>query len=304
MNDPQYLWDKSGPVDMEIAALERTLSPLRYKAPRRKRKLPLLGAGAVAAAAALLFWIYLPGPVSSWSVALTDGAEKPLRMGQQVTARAEEMHLRATQVGYLRLEPNSRLRVLGAGNDTERVALEYGAVRAVIWAPPARFGVELPAATAVDLGCIYRLETNRDGDGQLSVETGWVALQNKDVESFIPAGASCRIDRRKGPGLPVYDDAPEAFRDGALAPEGKGEIEKMLQLARPKDALTLWHLLQRTHGPVRARVAARYASLVPLPEGLSATELAEADPETMDAAWNALRLGSTNWWRTWKQHWF
>jgi hypothetical protein len=310
MNDTQYLWDGTGPVDIEVAALERTLAPLRYKPEPRRRKPSwgLLGGGvgAIAAMIALLVLTSTKGADSSWKLALEDGTEQRLRVGQHVTTKEDEVHIRSVQTGYLQLEPHSELRVLDNGKGVERVALEYGSVRAVIWAPPARFGVELPAATAVDLGCIYRLQTNREGDGVLSVEAGWVALQNSRVESFIPAGASAHIDHVRGPGLPVFDDADDAFKSAVRSMEAEPtgrDLDTLLALARPRDGVTLWHLLQRTDGLERERVARQFADLVGLPEDLSVTALVSGRPESLDAAWDALGLGTTEWWRTWKQQW-
>ncbi len=310
MNDERYLWDGTGPVDPQVATLETTLAPLRYqRGPRRPRQyLAVAGAlaGAIAATIAILVWTSVPAADSSWKLTRSDGSEQQLRVGQQVRTGGEEVSLRSAPTGFIQLEPNSELRVLSTGTETERVALEYGAMRAVIWAPPARFGVELPAATAVDLGCIYYLETSRDGDGRLRVEMGWVALQNGGAEAFIPAGASARIDSVRGPGIPVFDDAPEAFKTAVRSVEGDralADLDALLRLARPRDALTLWHLLQRAQGPDRERVAGRFAALVRLPEGLDAATLAGGDPYSMDAAWNALQLGSTGWWRTWKRQW-
>ena len=43
--------------------------------------------------------------------------------------------------------------------------------------------------------------------------SGWVAFEFRGIESFVPAGASCRTDPRRGPGTPRYDNAPQAYRD-------------------------------------------------------------------------------------------
>ena len=104
----------------------------------------------------------------------------------------------------------------------------------------------------------------------------------------------------------MFDDASEAFKAAVRSVEGEwtqAELDALLQFARPRDALTLWHVLQRARGPERARVANRFATLVRLPEGLDVDSLAGGDPQSLDAAWNALQLGSTDWWRTWKQQW-
>lgn len=302
-----YLWDRGGPVDMELFALERTLKPLRHRPrPSRWKHVAWGAVGVVAAAAILLCVIFLrPAEESLWALEQNKGEARVLRKGERVQTSNAELDLEAPGVGWLRLEPNSGLRVLGERGETERVALEYGSLRAVIWGPPAKFGVELPSATAVDLGCIYRLESNRNGNGSLSVEVGWVALQKDQVEAFIPHGASCTL-RRNGPGLPVYDDSAEEFRQAVRdyeVKEATAQLQALLQAASPRDAITVWHIVQRGNADARRMAATRFAELTPLPADVKVTDLARAESTALDRAWDALDLGSTDWWRTWKQNW-
>lgn len=304
----RYLWDGEGPLDIEVARLEQTLAPLRYQAPRsvwRPRLLAAFAVAAVAAMLALVVWTKAPQPVSSWTVARGESAAEQMRAGQVIaTDSGAPARLHSPDLGSLTVEPNSRIRLLKPARGLERLALDYGVMRAFIWAPPAKFAVNTPAATAVDLGCVYTLESDRRGDGRLAVEVGWVALQHGKLEAFIPAGASCRIRHQSGPGLPVYASADEAFRS-AVSDWEQGDIEKLgeaLSNARPEDALTLWHLIARTEGEQRKRVVSRFTSLVEVPASLRVEDLLAAKPAAMDAAWDSLQLGSTTWWRTWKQH--
>ena len=78
MTGPDYLWDRSGPPDPDVARLEAALAPLRHRAPlrlpdtargadtarpRRPRRTAWIGGGAVlAAAAALALWWMLRPP--------------------------------------------------------------------------------------------------------------------------------------------------------------------------------------------------------------------------------------------------
>jgi hypothetical protein len=309
-----YLWDGTGPVDLEIAALEQRLRPLRYRAGAeswgertyRRRPWALLGAAAVACLALLLVQQPSPAPpASSWAIA-GEESKREVRSGEVLaTGNDVSLRLHSPEVGSLTVEPNSRVRVLPRAVRGERLSLEYGTLRAFIWAPPAKFAVETPSALAVDLGCAYTLQTDRRGDGQLTVDVGWVALRKDGSEAFIPAGARCRLRKDRGPGLPIYNDAPEALQQGIARFEDHGQppAAGALALARPKDALTLWHLIPRTRGSEREAVVARFRELVELPETMSHEDLLAAQPRTMDTAWEALQLGSSQWWRTWRQEW-
>ncbi len=75
------------------------------------------------------------------------------------------------------------------------------------------------------------LSRRRPFDGLLQVRSGWVGLQRGDREVLVPAGASCRIDARSGPGIPYFDNASETFRrilsgmeDGLREPGGLEQL--------------------------------------------------------------------------------
>jgi len=80
-------------------------------------------------------------------------------------------------------------------------------------------------------------------------------------------------------------------------------VRAVLSAARPRDALTLWHLLERTQVQERAEVFDRLAQLVNLPPGVTREGILRGDRASLDAAWDALRLGNTGWWREWKRNW-
>ncbi len=296
-----YLWDRSGPVDDDVAQLERTLAPLRY---RRPLELPESRSGsrrylAVAAAAviAVLGWQLdrgVPKQTTDWRI----GDSAPLYAGQRVATGTSRLLIEAEDFGEVRLEPDSELRIGGR----RRMALERGRMHALIWAPPGQFVVDTPSSRAVDLGCQYDLTVDEDGNGLLTVETGWVAFQFGKQESFIPAGAACRTSRRKGPGVPYFLDGTPRFTEALEAFESnRGGLATVLGEARSKDALSLWHLLTRVSPEDRARVFERFRSLVPVqvqPERVLAL-----DRNALDECWNALRLDDAGWWREWKRDW-
>jgi len=164
--------------------------------------------------------------------------------------------------------------------------------------------VETASARAVDLGCEYTLDVDAKGNGLLRVETGWVAFQSHGHESFIPAGAQCRTSQREGPGIPFYEDAPDALTQ-ALARYETGDsagLQQVLAAARPRDGITLWHLLPRVPMAARGDVFDRFAQLVGVTRDLR-NGAVRSDAHTLDLCWNALDLENTGWWRGWERPW-
>jgi hypothetical protein len=159
-----------------------------------------------------------------------------------------------------------------------------------IWAPPRLFFVDTPSAVAADLGCAYTLEVDDGGASLLRVTSGWVALQLKDRESVVPAGAACATRPGIGPGTPYFEDASENFR-AALSkfdfePQNTAwskipALNLVLAESRPRDTLTLWHLLSRVEGADRALVYERLAALAPPPDGVTREGILQLDSQML-----------------------
>lgn len=319
-----YLWDRSGPPDPEIERLERTLAPLRYRHRpelvhaepgfvETPRRVWWAAAAAIVLAAAGMSRFAVPLPrATAWQVTNLEGAARmggqsaaltmQLRSGEAVrTLAGSQVSLQADNVGRIDLGPGSELR---AATD-RKLMLQRGTLHAFIWAPPREFVVDTPGARAVDLGCEYTLNVDTAGNGLIQVSLGWVAFQFRDHESFIPAGAQCVTHRTSGPGIPFYEDASDSFRSALHGFEAgdSAALPRILAAARPRDGLTLWHLLTRASGADRSRVLDRFAQLVPLSKEVSRDAVLEKDAHAIDLCWDALGLENTSWWRGWERRW-
>ena len=321
-----YLWDGSGRPDPEIARLETVLLPLRHReappvvrlAAGRARVL-LAAAAAVAAVAAATGALRDGAP--GWDVTAIAGTPRlgamPLagsgrwRVGEWlVTDEAARAAADVGDVGRVIVGPLSRLRLVDARPDRQRMALAEGRIHATIFAPPLRFFVDTPAATAVDLGCEYTLETDAAGNGLLRVRSGWVGFEWQGLETFVPAGARCLTRAGRGPGTPFFETARPAFQDAlvrldfeARGGERTSVLGLVLAQARPRDAMSLWHLLRRLPPPERPTVFERLAVLVPPPEAVGREAAVRGDPAALDLWWDALDLDDVTWWRKWKGGW-
>jgi hypothetical protein len=225
-------------------------------------KRPWLWAFAAVAVAALL-------DIGYWSVGHRTGEWIETDSKSRTTVKIGE-------IGFVEIEPGTRVRVVKELPGEHRLALARGEIRAKISAPPKLFFVDTASGTAIDLGCEYTLSDDELGLGLLQVTKGWVSFQWKGVESLVPAGASCRTYPKIGPGIPYFDDASQRLKDAL----GNAAIGVILDEARVRDTLTLWHLLQRVPVQDRGRVYDRIASLTPVPAGVSRERALKLDPET------------------------
>lgn len=245
-------------------------------------------AGLLLAVAVGALWFYLRETRPFWEVARLNGAPRigsslmddkgRLAVGQWLeTDGRSRAQIDVGTIGQVEIDPNTRVRLVETKATEHRLELARGKMSARIWAPPRLFFVDTPAGVAADLGCAYTLEVNDEGAGLLHVTSGWVALQLKDRESMVPAGASCATRPGVGPGTPYFDDATDVFRSALArldfqpgAQETKiPDLDLLLMDARPRDTLTLWHLLGRVEGNDRVRVYERIAGFSPPPEGVT-----------------------------------
>jgi hypothetical protein len=347
MNE-NYLWDASGTPDPEIQRLESLLGGFRGAEPAlvlpaelvasrsnfRGVLVRLLSLPRLAAAAAILIAVGLtvfftlrpktvPDTGPAWEVANIQGtprigakavtanqAPSRLHVGQTIVTNGDSRaSLSQADLGEIRIDPNSRVRLVQTDPNRKRIQLDVGTIHAAIWAPAGTFVVDTPSAVAIDLGCAYTLQVAPDGSGSIRTTLGWVGFHLNGRDSFIPAGAMCSTRRELGPGVPYFEDATPAFRVAVAqfdsspqdSPARSAALAMILSEARAQDVLSLWHLLSRTTGAERAQVYARFAALVPPPKGVTHAGILNLDQSMLDLWWNSLGLGDISVWRFWEQ---
>src|SRR6516162_8324815 len=225
-----YLWDGSGTPDAETQRLESLLYRFRHSgqplalpaslpmAPRKLRgsllQMPWLPrlAAAVVVFFPLAAGVFLtvrpsrsPGASTGWDVAMLEGAPQigsqilsdnhvasKLQVGQTLVTNSDSRaSISDKDLGEIKVDPNSRVRLLESGERRKRIQLEVGTIHAAIWAPAGQFVVDTPSAVAIDLGCAYTLQVTPDGSGTIRTTLGWVGFRLNERDSFIPAGAMC-----------------------------------------------------------------------------------------------------------------
>ena len=309
----RYLWDKSGRVDLEVERLEQKLQVLRYEgqAPqmrigvRRWRTAPFALA-AVLTLAASVTWIMFQSADTNgaWNVVALKGTptidsvplvgEGRLAVGDWLeTDNNAQVRVEVADIGDVTLHPNSRLQLLVSEADKRHgLQLAHGSIEAFIFAPPRLFFVETASAVAVDLGCQYLLQVDEQGTGRLEVLSGWVSLEHDAIDSIVPRGGVCQTRAGIGPGTPYFNDTSDEFVQALVELDfedgGEDAMIVVLTQARPRDTLTLWHLLSRVDGAQREQVFDRMTSFSPLPDEVTRDGVLRLDEQMLDDWWDAL----------------
>ena len=238
------------------------------------------------------------------------GEKSMLRIGQTLeTDEGSRASITVSDVGQVDIDPQTRLRLAESRSARTRLDLERGTIHAMIWAPPGEFMVDTPSALAVDLGCAYTLQVDDSGAGLLRTRMGWVGFRLNGRDAFIPAGAVGETRRGIGPGTPYFEDASAEFRaalrefDFAKLSEQErsSQLTIVLEQARKRDALTLWHLLSRASVADRGRVFDRLNEFVPAPTAVTRDGIERGEHAMLDAWWNELGYDNISVWRKWEK---
>ena len=252
----------------------------------RMLRFAAIAAGLMLAIGIGALWLFTRESRPFWEVARLDGAplvgssrisdKGQLAVGEWLeTDGASRAQIEVGTIGHVEVDPNTRVRLVETKPTEHRLELARGRMSAKIFAPPRLFFVNTPSGIAADLGCAYTLEVDDLGASLLHVTSGWVAMQLRDIESIVPAGASCATRPGIGPGTPYFADASESFKaaltkldfdEGLTDDQRTAVLNQVIADARHRDTLTLWHLLYRVKGQQRERVFERMALLAPPPK--------------------------------------
>lgn len=287
-------------------------------APPRRRRIAV--ASGIAAALMLVSAYALGSFRSSWSIDRVAGTpvagtraiatRGALREGEWLeTDVASRARLSIGALGNAEVGPGSRVKLVQAGGAERALRVERGSIDARVWAPPRFFLVETPAATAIDLGCVYSLEVDTRGNGTLRVRSGQVELNGRGRRSLVVAGTAAEMRSGVGPGTPYSTSESAKFREALAVVDfgdaGQAEaLERLLEAATARSTITLWHLLPRVDMHERERVYERLATLSPPPNGVTRAAVLALDAPALDRWRSALEPSwSTERVRLWKRAW-
>ncbi len=316
--EPDYLWDRSGPADPQVQRLESLLA--RYRMTERPLQMPatqLRGLSvrawrfgfALAACAVIVLALFAYRAYNTaktgWQFVAEQGhpdvegrsmKSGVLHVGQSLeTTAGERVRIQVATIGEVEVRDQSHVKLLESREGRQRLAMEFGTMHARIYAPPAVFVVDTPAARAVDLGCEYTLTIDKSGSGHISVDLGWVQLQYSSDQSLVPSGMVAEIDAAGLITPAYYPDATPAFQKALVTWSLSNEVSEkqraellrtVLTEARLRDALTIVNLFRRANtADERARIFDRLNQLVPAPATVKREDVVSGVHNAVEPWW-------------------
>ena len=312
-----YLWDPAAPADPEVEGVEARLAALRFDPAATPLRLPrarpvwkhpvavlaLAASLLLAAGAGALAWRWSWPEGRPWTMQ-ADGARGRLEVGRPVTVPAGQSVLaRIARIGTMRAGAGTSLELRATRGTRHRLRMTEGDIHVRVWAPPVSVVIETPAGEVIDMGCEFVLSVS-GGVSSVRVASGWVQMENGIDEVLIPAGASSEMAADRGPGVPVYDDARDGFRDAVRGVEGGAgadALERVLELARARDVYTLLQLADRHPKPAEPLLR-RAAEMWPPPGDVTIGGILRGDRQALWRWVNSLPLPApkTGWWKNWR----
>ena len=287
--------------------------------PRRVVGIAVGAAGAAIAASLLLGLHHGTWSVEQISGTPTAGARTVVRTDDLAegewleTDGASRAKLSIGTLGTAEVGPGSRVRLVQAGGAARTLEVQRGSIHARVWAPPRFFLVETPAATAVDLGCIYSLDIDERGNGVLLVRSGQVQLAGAGRTSLVVAGTAAAMRTGAGPGTPYSTHESQSFRDALAVLDFGGQareeaLVRVIAEATARSTISLWHLMTRVSPDERVRIYDRLAALSAPPRGVHRDAVLALDSDalaryrtSLEPAWSTERVRL--WKRAWRAFW-
>jgi hypothetical protein len=295
MSEHDYLFDKSGEPDPDVARLEQLLGRFRHGQQRRpaRRRAAWLWLLPALAAAGVAVWSCWPSPPDQSRYDVVRRGGGAVERDGWIEAANEAEHLTVANVGWMTLAPGSRLRVRQLDDEQGRFYLAHGNLEAFVFpsVKPRFFQVETEATTCVDLGCQYVLDVDpKTKVAHVKVTLGQVAFTDQGREVFVPRDAECSAVPGRGAGTPRLVDCADELRQRLDAFDAARDVTAQRAAAaavaaaakQERDTLPLWHLLAHGDGEVRT-VAER--ALVALVKDPPAARTPAAWREALEPLW-------------------
>lgn len=156
-------------------------------------------------------------------------------------------------------------------NDNE-ITVDKGQIRKFEGDASEVLSVLTPLAKFTELykGGAFRLHVDENGTCKLTVESGWVIVNIKDFDSYVPKNFGCLITRGKYAIPYPSDSAPQLINllenfSGINDPS----VGTILSLMTKKESLSLWHIIQLISPDNRSIAFDRLNDLIPVPSGVS-----------------------------------
>ncbi|MCU0343671.1 MAG: RNA polymerase sigma factor [Ignavibacterium sp.] len=277
--------EKQEKVEEEIPEVKEKYAEKEIVKPKKKLKFnpdlfKKISYAVLALAVLIAAYIFITSPSSGWEVISLSGQPKadnsPMNKDDsfiaETTIETDEnssVTFSIPMMGRLLIDNSS---VVSRTKNSNEIKLDRGQIRKfegdatevlIVLTPLAKF-------TEFYKGGAFRLYVDDNGNCKLIVESGWVIVNIKEFDSYVPKNFGCVISRGKYAIPYPSDSSPQLI---SLLENFSGindpSIGTILSLMTKKESLSLWHIIQLVSTENRSIAFDRLNELVPVPSGVT-----------------------------------
>ena len=164
------------------------------------------------------------------------------------------------------------LTIVSRTKNNNEIRLDKGQIRKFEGDASNVLTVLTPLAKFTELykGGAFRLHVDENGTCKLEVESGWVIVNIKEFDSYVPKNFGCLISRGKYAIPYPSDTSPQLI---SLLENFSGindpSVGTILSLMSKKESLSLWHIIQLISIENRSIAFDRLNELIQVPSGVT-----------------------------------
>jgi hypothetical protein len=200
-------------------------------------------------------YIFFTSPSSGWEVIQVSGQPKYDNSvmgkgdgfsseGNIETDASSSVTVAIPEMGRLLID---NLSIVSRTKNSDEVSLDKGQIRKFEGDASNVLTVLTPLAKFTELykGGAFRLLVDDNGNCKLTVESGWVIVNIKEFDSYVPKSFGCLITRGRYAIPYPSDSSPQLI---SLLENFSGindpSIGTILSIITKKESLSLWHIIQ------------------------------------------------------------
>ncbi len=228
----------------------------------------------------IIAYIFITSPSSGWEVIQVSGQPKYdnsiMVKGDGFSSESNietdansSVTVAIPEMGRFLIDNSS---IVSRTKNSNEVKVDKGQIRKFEGDASDILTVLTPLATFTELykGGAFRLHVDENGMCKLIVESGWVIVNIKDFDSYVPKNFGCLITRGKYAIPYPSDSSPQLI---SLLENFSGindpSVGTILSLMTTKETLSLWHIIQLISTENRSIAFDRLNELVPTPAGVT-----------------------------------
>jgi RNA polymerase sigma-70 factor (ECF subfamily) len=225
-------------------------------------------------------YMFITSPSSGWEVIQVSGQPKydnsVLVKGDGFSSESyietdasSSVTVAIPEMGRFLIDNSS---VVSRTKNSNEVKVDKGQIRKFEGDASDILTVLTPLAKFTELykGGAFRLHVDDNGMCKLTVESGWVIVNIKEFDSYVPKNFGCLITRGKYAIPYPSDSSPQLINllenfSGINDPS----VGTILSLITTKESLSLWHIIQLISTENRSIAFNRLNELIPAPSGVT-----------------------------------